>query len=150
MSGTIEYAGFWRRAAAALADLTLLSMLVAVLQLAIGFQTIGFVLQFVIGLVFCVVFWVHYGGTPGKMLLGCQVVNANTYEHLNYQQAVLRYTGYYVSFLTMYLGFLWVLWDAKKQGFHDKIANSVVLYNAETDRDDESQKTLQQLISELR
>ena len=48
------------------------------------------------------------------------------------------------------LGFLWVARDKRKQAFHDKIANTVVLYKSGIETDDESQKSLEQLMGELR
>lgn len=150
MKPSVEYAGFWRRFAAAAVDILLFSLLVVVIQLAVGLQSLGVILQFIVGLSLCVFMWIHYQATPGKLLLGCQVVNAVTHQPLSIKQAALRYVGYYVSQLIFFLGFFWVLWDAKKQGFHDKMANSVVLYDSGILRDDESQKSLQQLISELR
>jgi len=109
----------------------------------------GFV-ENALSLIITVAFWVKLFGTPGKLLMGCQVVDADSEEPLSVKQAVLRYLGYYVSAFTLGLGFFWIAWDKRKQGFHDKIANTVVLYNAELYASDESQKSLQQLISELR
>jgi uncharacterized RDD family membrane protein YckC len=52
--------------------------------------------------------------------------------------------------LPLMLGFLWIAWDPRKQGFHDKIANTVVLYNAQIEASDESRKNLGQLMNEIR
>ena len=41
-------------------------------------------------------------------------------------------------------------WDPRKQGFHDKLAKTVVLFNAGIELDDESDKSLDQLLGELR
>ena len=82
--------------------------------------------------------------------MDCQVVDAKTGNPISYLQAFIRYVGYYVSILSFGLGFLWVIWDKKNQGFHDKIAGTVVQFNGVPDTYDESQKSLQQLISEVR
>ncbi|HFE31777.1 MAG TPA: RDD family protein, partial [Gammaproteobacteria bacterium] len=94
--------------------------------------------------------WLKFLGTPGKLLLNCQVVDAQSFKPLSIKQAVLRYFAYIVSLLPLGLGFFWIAWDKRKQGFHDKIANSVVLYEAELEADDESQKTLATLMAEVR
>lgn len=94
--------------------------------------------------------WLKFLGTPGKLLLECQVVDADSFKPLSLKQAVVRYVAYLVSFLPLLLGFLWVARDARKQGFHDKIANTVVLYGAGIEADDESRKSLAQLMGELR
>jgi uncharacterized RDD family membrane protein YckC len=40
-----------------------------------------------------------------------------------------RYVGYIISTIPLCLGFLWVGFDSKKQGWHDKIAGTVVVRN---------------------
>ena len=104
----------------------------------------------VLTMLFTVGFWINFVGTPGKLLLGCQVVDADSFEVMNTRQAFVRFVAYLASMLPLMLGFLWVLKDSRKQGFHDKIANTVVLYNANIEADDESRKSLNQLIGEAR
>jgi len=74
-----------------------------------------------------VIFWLKFLGTPGKLLLGCQVVDARSGGPLRTGQALLRYLAYFVSALPLGLGFLWIAFDKRKQGFHDKIAKTVVV-----------------------
>ena len=71
-------------------------------------------------------FWVRSGQTPGKRLLHLKVVRRDG-QPLSWGTAIARYLGYIVSALPLYLGFLWILWDRNKQGFHDKIAGTVVV-----------------------
>jgi uncharacterized RDD family membrane protein YckC len=71
-------------------------------------------------------FWVRSGQTPGKRLLHLKVVRCDG-QPLSWGTAIGRYLGYIVSALPLYLGFLWILWDRNKQGFHDKIAGTVVV-----------------------
>lgn len=101
-------------------------------------------------LVVTVLLWLRFLGTPGKLLLGCQIVDADSGEPMMKKQALIRYLGYFLSIISFMIGFLWIAWDKRKQGFHDKVANTVVLYNSNVGVLDESQKTLDQLISELR
>ncbi|MBB3169393.1 RDD family protein [Simiduia aestuariiviva] len=72
--------------------------------------------------------WVRYLGTPGKLVLGLQVVDARTLGPLSVKQSIIRYLGYFVSSLAGCLGFIWVGIDARKQGFHDMMAHSYVIY----------------------
>jgi uncharacterized RDD family membrane protein YckC len=44
----------------------------------------------------------------------------------------VRYLGYFVSALPLGLGFFWVAWDKRKQGFHDKLAKTVVIHEDES------------------
>jgi uncharacterized RDD family membrane protein YckC len=90
------------------------------------------VLALVFGVAYSVVFWTRYLGTPGKLLCHCHLVDADTLGPLSVKQSLLRNLGYLVSYGTLGLGFLWIAWDKRKQGFHDKIAGSVVLYSPRT------------------
>ncbi|MEQ8161875.1 MAG: RDD family protein, partial [Smithellaceae bacterium] len=68
------------------------------------------------------------GRTPGKMLMGLQVVSADG-APLDFGASFLRSVGYLVSSLlfTFPLGFIWAAFDKKKQAWHDKIAGTVVI-----------------------
>ncbi len=68
------------------------------------------------------------GRTPGKMLMGLQVVSADG-TPLDFGASFLRSVGYLVSSLlfTFPLGFIWAAFDKKKQAWHDKIAGTVVI-----------------------
>lgn len=71
--------------------------------------------------------WHRSGATPGMRMVGIRVVRAADGGPLTGQQAVLRAIGYWVSSAVMYLGFLWILIDDRRQGWHDKIADTVVI-----------------------
>lgn len=160
-----HYAGFWRRAGAHAIDAVLFTLIVGVLQMLVNglpdlnqtvqpdqvrIWTSGNVIEQVAMLGITVVLWVRFLGTPGKLLLSCQVVDANTGGPLTFKQALLRYLGYFLSMLPLFLGFLWVAWDKRKQGFHDKLAGTVVIIDGGTEVDDESAKSLEQLMEEAR
>jgi uncharacterized RDD family membrane protein YckC len=72
------------------------------------------------------------GRTPGKMLLALQVLSAEG-RPIGFGTAFLRAIGYLVSSLlfTLPLGFIWAIFDKKKQGWHDKIAGTVVIIRPE-------------------
>ncbi|NTW07343.1 MAG: RDD family protein [Syntrophaceae bacterium] len=72
------------------------------------------------------------GRTPGKMLMGLQVVSTDG-TPIGFGTAFLRSVGYLVSSLlfTIPLGFIWVAFDKKKQGWHDKIAGTVVIIRSD-------------------
>lgn len=149
-----SYAGFWRRTGAMLIDSAVYSVLLLLLlgpayvnssfYTQEGFTSTLLVFVLTIGL------WMRYNGTPGKLLLGCQIVDASSFEPISLKQSVIRYLGYYVSLICLGVGFFWVMWDKRKQGFHDKLAKTVVVYDSDLEMFDESQKSLDQLISELR
>ena len=72
-------------------------------------------------------FWRYCGATPGKVALGVKIVDANTLLPASTARLVLRFFGYLVSALPLYLGFLWIAIDRRKQGWHDKIARTIVI-----------------------
>jgi uncharacterized RDD family membrane protein YckC len=66
------------------------------------------------------------GQTLGKRMLGMKVVRS-TGEPMRAGVAFLRWVGYLLSGLIFYLGFLWIAFDGRKQGWHDKIAGTCVI-----------------------
>jgi uncharacterized RDD family membrane protein YckC len=72
--------------------------------------------------------WFHgiAGRTPGKMLLGLRVIQASG-DPMSPGIAFLRWVGYLISGPVLCLGFLWIAFDDKKQGWHDKIAATLVI-----------------------
>ena len=147
--GEPHYVGFWVRVAASLIDTVLLSIVIYPVAYAIYgaayFEVSGefvqgpadFLLQYVFPLVVIIMFWVYRSATPGKIWLGAKIVDADSLERPARRQWIVRYLGYYVSLLTLFLGFLWVAWDSRKQGFHDKLARTVVIYS-DSDSDSDS------------
>ncbi len=82
---------------------------------------------FVIWLGYFPWFWAHGGATPGMKMFHIRVVREVDGGPVTGGQAIMRLIGYWVSSFIFYLGFIWILIDAHKQGWHDKIANTVVV-----------------------
>jgi uncharacterized RDD family membrane protein YckC len=134
----LEYVGFWLRVVAALID-TVLVALVCMPLLTFVYGTdywtstdailgpADVLINFVLPAVAVVLFWIYRQATPGKMAVGARIVDARTGEAPSTGQLVGRYLAYYVSILPLLLGLFWVGWDRRKQGFHDKLANTVVV-----------------------
>lgn len=144
----IEYAGFWRRLFAALVDSMLVSLVMSIgvalwlgpektLQLAtldihehsMDYQF--YPLEQIIPALITLIFWSKWGATPGKMVVDCRIVDADTLQPASVGQLVLRYLCYLVSTLPLFLGFLWIAFSTRKQGWHDKLANTLVILNDE-------------------
>ncbi len=71
--------------------------------------------------------WRLFGATPGKWLLRMRVVDARTESLLSDWQVIIRLFGYVISTLILCIGFFWIGFDKRAQGWHDKLARSVVL-----------------------
>ncbi|MGE5334193.1 MAG: RDD family protein [Nitrososphaerota archaeon] len=74
-----------------------------------------------------IICWAMIGQTPGKWVLGLRVVRTDG-RRLTIWRGVLRYLAYWLSALPLFLGFIWIIVDAKRQGWHDKIADTCVIY----------------------
>jgi uncharacterized RDD family membrane protein YckC len=150
-----KYAGFWRRLIAFTIDCTIISsiftFLFTIMSMAYFFGAIAansekfiadltdparFSLTVFLLLLFLIfintVYFTYFHGatgkTPGKMILGVEVVSDEG-SPISFGDAFLRSVGYLVSSLvfTIPIGFIWIAFDKRKQGWHDKIAGTVVI-----------------------
>jgi uncharacterized RDD family membrane protein YckC len=137
-SEELEYVGFWPRVGAALIDTLLIMFLTVPLVTAIyGKQywfsdawikgPADFVVNWVLPAIAVMLFWVYRQATPGKIAISARIVDAATGGKPSTRQLVGRYFGYYVSIIPLMLGILWVAFDPRKQGWHDKLAGTVVV-----------------------
>jgi uncharacterized RDD family membrane protein YckC len=72
-------------------------------------------------------FWTWRGQTPGMMLLGLRVARESDGIPPGLARSILRYVGYFISAFVLFIGFIWIAFDSRKQGWHDKIAGTVVV-----------------------
>ena len=134
-----EYVGFWARVGASLIDTILAMVIVAPLLtyfygaeywIRTGSLIAGpadLLLNWILPAIAVILFWIYRQATPGKMAIGAKIVDAKTLGKPSTGQLVIRYLGYYVSIIPLMLGILWVGFDARKQGWHDKIAGTLVV-----------------------
>ena len=83
-----------------------------------GFLTFG---------IYSIVAWLLVGKTVGKALMGLRVLGQDG-RRLTFGQALIRALSYYISGLALFIGFLWVLVDDRRQAWHDKLARTLVVY----------------------
>lgn len=134
----LEYVGFWSRMLASLVDTVLLMLVITPIMLSIygsaywaderifkGYS--GVLFEWILPIIAVLIFWQVKQSTPGKMLIGAKIVDAKTGENPQTGQLIVRYIGYYVSLLGLCLGFIWIAFDKRKQGWHDKMAGTVVV-----------------------
>lgn len=135
----LEPVGFWMRFWATIIDGILLAIITTPIAMAIyGIDEVmnneslvmgvpGVFIDYVLPAAVVILFWVYRQATPGKMLISARIVDADTGEKPSTGRLIIRYLGYYLSFVILCLGFLWVIWDKRKQGWHDKMANTMVV-----------------------
>jgi uncharacterized RDD family membrane protein YckC len=137
-----EYVGFWKRVFATLIDsLVMIAVVVPIalavygtqyLQLNAAGKTWAFDwLMNGLLVVAIIVLWRYRGATPGKMLVSAKIVDANTLGAPSTGKLIGRYFAYFVSTIPLCLGFLWIAFDKRKQGWHDKLAGTLVIRDEE-------------------
>ncbi|MFM0326888.1 RDD family protein [Caballeronia glebae] len=73
------------------------------------------------------VLWAVWGTSPGKRVVRSRIVDADSHEPMTRRQAVLRTMGYALTFAICGAGFVWVMFNPRRQALHDRIANTVVV-----------------------
>jgi uncharacterized RDD family membrane protein YckC len=86
-----------------------------------------FLISWIFPAVAVILFWVAKQATPGKMAISAKIVDAQTGNAANQTQLIGRYLAYYLSAIPLGLGFIWVAFDERKQGWHDKLSGTVVV-----------------------
>lgn len=137
------YVGFWSRVFASIVDTILLMVVLTPITMILFGRMSGashdsgpahLIVSVIVPAMVVLMFWARRQATPGKMLVHARIVDAATDADADTGQLVLRYLGYYVSAIPFGLGFLWVAFDPRKQGWHDKIARTVVVRELPEDR----------------
>jgi uncharacterized RDD family membrane protein YckC len=143
-----DYAGFVTRMVAFVVDRIIIAVVLAGAAFFVGFLAQTFQLRqvqglptltqalavalacasgLVLSLIYDVGFWMLAGQTPGKRMMGLLVVRTSG-TRLRLGWAILRWLGYWLSGI-LFLGFLWILLDGRRQGLHDKLARTFVVYS---------------------
>lgn len=149
----VEYAGFWMRLGAYLIDGIALWLVSSILGFIVGLFMFPFVFWawapaadhmmayhplwfftraawslfwLIIPAAYFICFWALRGETPGMMALRIRVIGTDG-SPVDWGAAVVRFLGYIICWVTAGLLFLWVAFDGRKQGIHDKIADTYVI-----------------------
>jgi uncharacterized RDD family membrane protein YckC len=147
----VRYGGFWIRFVAVIIDSIIVSIPGFILGVIVGIiaavatnasgngngnsatgaaftgvQLLVELLSLAISIGYFVYFWGR-GSTLGMRLFHLRVADATTGLPIGYGRAALRYVGYILSVIVCYIGLIWAAFDSRKQGWHDKIAGTVVL-----------------------
>ncbi|GAC1410591.1 MAG: RDD family protein [Burkholderiaceae bacterium] len=134
----LQYVGFWLRFWATVID----SMLICLITIPLAYfwldddtpafgvtlsGPVSIVVSYILPAAVVIAFWSSRHATPGKLVFGAKIVDARTGAPPSFKQHVVRYLGYFISTFFFFLGFLWVAVDPRKQGWHDKLAGTVVV-----------------------
>ena len=142
-----HYAGFATRAIALVIDYLIILLLLFVIawfinslpnlfnfqrinlrwlnSLVILVSSVAFTVVFIYG--YFSIFWYLTGQTLGNAVMGIRVIRKNG-RRVGFLRSLVRCIGYLLAFIPLGLGFLWVLGDDRRQGWHDKLAGTYVIY----------------------
>ena len=136
----VTYVGFWIRFMAFIVDnivgaiLTLPMVKYITLDLTqisnpVYMQALQTKMYLSLGLFFIIILlcWRYLNATPGKLLFKAHIVDANNFKPASNRQLFVRAIAYIPSCIFA-LGFICIGLDKKKQGWHDKLANTVVIF----------------------
>lgn len=121
------YAGIGRRFLALLIDGIIIGIIGSILYSSFGSGG-GGGSTFVLDLLYEVVLLALWGGqTLGKKICGVRVVDAATGGPIGIGKALVRTLVKDILSPILLLGYLWAIWDSRKQTWHDKLAGTIVV-----------------------
>ena len=132
-----KYVGFWARFAANFLDGILISILLSpsIFLAATSIRPEGLIVAIaafwgldILAVIILLVLWCKKQASIGKMAISAKIVDARTGGVPTKGQLIGRYFAYTLSALPLGLGFLFIAFDSKKQGWHDKLAGTAVIY----------------------
>lgn len=142
-TNNFQYAVWYRRLAAYLIDKVLVIVVVMLLVPGsmlvvdlIGGRHWAELLQYFLnwpGMCFWLAFFVYFlvmwglmSRTVGMVLMKIKVVDVNG-KKIGWLKAIFRVFGLLLSEIVLFLGFLPIIFDKKRQGLHDKLTKSFVI-----------------------
>ena len=138
----LQYGGFWVRFLAIILDGIVIGVITSALAVfalggntfvttteagavAVNYTTNAF--GALIGLLYFVGFWGWRGQTPGMIPFNMRIVMADDGRKPDWVRMLLRYVGLLIGIVIFFLGVIWAGFDRRKQGWHDKMAGTVVV-----------------------
>jgi uncharacterized RDD family membrane protein YckC len=136
---TLPVPGFLRRLAAITYDVILLIAVFFVatallLPLNSGEAITGSLLfplyLLIVSFIFYGWFWTHGGQTLGLKAWKLKVLTFDQ-QPINWTQALIRFTTAIIAWSLFGLGFLWIIFDKNKHGWHDRLSKTAVFFDAQ-------------------
>jgi uncharacterized RDD family membrane protein YckC len=119
ITAAMPRAGFWIRMAALLLDVLLVGFLMSLLHPFGNFHILMLA-------IYGAVMWKLRGTTVGGIVFDLHVVRLDG-RPVDWETAIVRALGCFLSLFVVFLGFIWIAFDANGQAWHDKIAGTVVV-----------------------
>jgi uncharacterized RDD family membrane protein YckC len=126
-------AGFWIRFASALLDGLLIGIVVSALAgltgAGVGGDGANGLQALLSGIYFTYLHSTRAGQSVGQRICGIRLVDESSGGQVEPTKAFIRWLMSFVSAIPLGLGYFWMLWDPKKQTWHDKVAGTLVVYS---------------------
>jgi len=119
ITAALPRAGFWVRMGALFLDVLLVGFAMSLLHPFGDFHI-------VVLAIYGAVMWKLRGTTVGGIVFDLHVVRVDG-RPLDWETAIVRALGCFLSLFVVFLGFIWIAFDDNHQAWHDKIAGTVVV-----------------------
>ena len=140
-----RYVGFWKRLVASIIDIIILVAIIAPIEIAIFGRAypalamegktlaVDIWVQLILPLAAAILLWRYRSATPGLMLMSAKIVDAATLAPASMLKLIIRAVVLLVMWIVIIplVGVLWIAFDKRKQGWHDKLAGTLVIYAEE-------------------
>ncbi len=134
--GNYKYASFWIRLLALIIDKAII-FLVVFLFSGLNIDAFsGDISQLIaqtwhynlVFFVYLLLMWIWLSKSLGMLILKIRIVDAGSGAKMKPLQAIIRLLGYVLSVAVALIGFIWMAFHPKKQGWMDLIAKTYVVY----------------------
>lgn len=137
----LDLAGVGQRLASYLVDVVVLSVIYIALIFLSGVQieeeaiaggdfSMTFIAIYILMAAIAIGYYTYFfgkGQTPGMKLVEVKLIRTDGVEPVGYKKGFFRWIGMEISGMVLFLGYVWILIDKKRQGWHDKIAGTYVV-----------------------
>jgi uncharacterized RDD family membrane protein YckC len=125
ITAAMPRAGFWVRMGALFLDVLLVGFATSLLHSFGDHHLLGD-FHIVVLAIYGAVMWKLRGTTVGGIVFDLHVVRVDG-RPLDWETAIVRALGCFLSLAVVFLGFIWIAFDDNHQAWHDKIAGTVVV-----------------------
>jgi uncharacterized RDD family membrane protein YckC len=125
ITAALPRAGFWVRMGALFLDVLLVGFATSLLHSFGDHHLLGD-FHIVVLAIYGAVMWKLRGTTVGGIVFDLHVVRVDG-RPLDWETAIVRALGCFLSLAVVFLGFIWIAFDDNHQAWHDKIAGTVVV-----------------------
>jgi uncharacterized RDD family membrane protein YckC len=125
ITAAMPRAGFWVRMGALFLDVLLVGFATSLLHTFGDRHFLGD-FHIVVLAIYGAVMWKLRGTTVGGIVFDLHVVRVDG-RPLDWETAIVRALGCFLSLAVVFLGFIWIAFDDNRQAWHDKIAGTVVV-----------------------